>query len=81
MLGHIDILGDPLSLGMNISSGVIGFVKKVLCGKMRRDRHESGRPAGHSSIETRYLEAPELYLNTPGQANGSRMVVTTCVSV
>lgn len=29
MLGHIDILGDPLSLGKNISSGVIGFVKKV----------------------------------------------------
>lgn len=33
VLGHIDILGDPLSLGMNISSGVIGFVTKV-----RRDR-------------------------------------------
>lgn len=29
VLGHIDILGDPLSLGKSISSGVIGFVTKV----------------------------------------------------
>lgn len=29
VLGHIDILGDPLSLGKSLSSGVIGFVTKV----------------------------------------------------
>lgn len=29
VLGHIDILGDPLSLGQSISSGVIGFVTEV----------------------------------------------------
>lgn len=29
VLGHINILGDPLSLGKSISSGVVGFMKKV----------------------------------------------------
>ncbi|CAM9995757.1 unnamed protein product, partial [Discosporangium mesarthrocarpum] len=32
VVGHIDILGDPLSLGKNISSGVMGFVMKAGTG-------------------------------------------------
>lgn len=31
VLGHMDILGDPLSLGENMASGVFGFVTKVSC--------------------------------------------------
>ncbi|CAM9880759.1 unnamed protein product, partial [Sphacelaria rigidula] len=69
VLGHIDILGDPLSLGKRFSSGVVGFVTKTGAGHIGEGSKDlvKGVVGGAASSASKITDALDNFVRGAGQ--------------